>query len=427
MDDVDMQCALEASFASQQAERAAAKRQRQEECDQDLAVALTKSQEDFAQYQASVNLNEWKITNNEDVCKGSWDCTGCTLTNRPYEPSCRACNNKAPDHVLTFKEFPSIQFGLEIEIIISNGKHDGFTYESIASALSRFMEKPVRFEGYTHETRDHWKLVTDASIHGSSKDLCFELVSPILKDEEGLSSLRAIMDGVRRLGIATNTSCGFHVHVDAEQDSSPVASLPSLKRIAQCFVSLENALDLLVARSWDTSASKKTRRADNNRYCQSNRLAFGERSNRQRWQQLSAVQSKQQLVSLINPSGDRYRKLNLTNITKQNRPSTIEFRQHGGVQDLQEAEAWVRLTLLFCQNSALGGLAVNACCLPEGCDVRDELLALFRLVADDGLEQFFVVERRLFSDLRQEWTCRACRRKFRTSRSLSQHKEACGH
>lgn len=328
---------------------------------------------------------------------------------------------------MTFKELPHICFGLEIEIVIPNGKRDGFTLQSIAHNLSRFMEKPVRFEGFTHETRNYWKIVTDSSVQSGNgnNDLCFELVSPVLQGEMGLSFMRLIMDSVRRLGISTNSSCGFHVHVDAED--GPLASLASLKRIAQCFVSLENAFDLLVALSWDDSDT--SRKTDKNRYCKSNRLAFGQRSNRQRWRQLSCVQTEQELVDLMNPSGDRYRKLNLTNITKSDRPSTCEFRQHGGVEDLQEAEAWVRLLLLFCQNAAHGGQRVEMCLMPEGTPAKNELLALFQMVNCDGLEQFFAVERRLFAESRltQEWECGECRRIFHSSRSLSQHKQACGH
>ena len=435
--DNDLARAIEASFASQRQEAAiqsdvqfAAKLQ-QMEADQELAMALTESGQDHMERQVNIQVEEWKVLISQDRCQGSWDCRNCTLINRPYEPQCSACHAKPPLHVLTYTEMPSIRFGLEIEIIIPNGRQDGFTLQSIAENLSRLMDAPVRFEGYTHKTTNYWKIVTDASVNsGDDKDLCFELVSPVLQGEQGLSSLRGIMDSVRRLGISTNASCGFHVHVDAEEDRSPVGSLTSLKRISQCFVSLENAFDVLVALSWDKETTNGGRRANKNRYCQSNRLVFGEKSNRQRWKQISSVGNKNELVALINPSGDRYRKLNLTNITKPDRPSTCEFRQHGGVEDLQEAEAWVRLLLCFCDNVARGGFKKEACLMPEGSSPKDELLALFHMVGCDGLEQFFAVERRLFLEGRvasSEWECSKCWRKFASSRSLAQHKEARGH
>jgi len=421
-DDNDLQRAIEASFVSRQQEE----QDEQEKEDTELAMALIESGHEHEERQVISQMTEWKVSSTQDCHLGSWDCTKCTLTNDPYKTSCFACDSKAPLHVLTYTEMPSIRFGLEIEMIVPNGKRDGFTLQSIADSLSRFMEKPVRYEGYSHTTTDYWKIVTDASISNEKHDMCFELVSPVLQGEAGLSSMRSIMDAVRRLGISTNASCGFHVHVDAEEHSI-VGNLQSLRHIAQCFVSLENAFDLLVALSWDDMSN--SRRADKNRYCKSNRLLFGNKSNRQRWNQLCSVYTKRELVALMNPSGDRYRKLNLTNIVKVDRPCTCEFRQHGGVEDLQEAEAWVRLLLLFCQNASRGGKNVEACLLPEGTSPKKELMTLFQLVACDGLEQFFFVERRLFSEdrLTQEWECGVCRRKFNSSRSVSQHKEACGH
>eukprot|EP00560_Eucampia_antarctica_P003841 CAMPEP_0197836318 /NCGR_PEP_ID=MMETSP1437-20131217/28531_1 /TAXON_ID=49252 ORGANISM="Eucampia antarctica, Strain CCMP1452" /NCGR_SAMPLE_ID=MMETSP1437 /ASSEMBLY_ACC=CAM_ASM_001096 /LENGTH=57 /DNA_ID=CAMNT_0043442383 /DNA_START=101 /DNA_END=271 /DNA_ORIENTATION=+ len=52
----------------------------------------------------------------------------------------------------------------------------------------------VHYRGYTHETSDTWKIVTDSTIQENqiNQDLCFELVSPILCGNKGLQSLRSI-------------------------------------------------------------------------------------------------------------------------------------------------------------------------------------------------------------------------------------------
>jgi hypothetical protein len=117
----------------------------------------------------------------------------------------------------------------------------------------------------------------------------------------------------------------------------------------------------------------------------------------------------------------------MTNISEPSKPSTIEFRHHGGVEDIREAEAWVRLVVLFCQKIAATTTALIL--LPETSSPESELRALFDLVDCPGLEQFFTVERRLFANhrLQNEWQCRICRRKFGTSRALAQHGAACGH
>lgn len=361
----------------------------------------------------------------------AWDCPVCTFANtRPYISHCVACHSKPPPGVLVFTDLNanSMRFGLEIELVMEHGRRDGFTCQDIADRMTQIGPPVVVFAGYSHETTiNEWKVVTDSSLQMNhpNQDVCFELVSPILQGEAGCQSLRTVMENVCKLGIGINASCGFHVHVDAEKRTSVLGKLEPLKRMAQCFVSLENAFDLLVGLSWDNDTT--IRRGNGNRYCRSNRLAFGECSNAQRWQRIAAVTSRAELVHLINPDGDRYRKLNLTNITKTSRPSTVEFRHHGGVEDIQEAEAWVRLLLLFCHNAGQG---VSQCCLlPETATPQDELRALFALVHCQGLEQYFVVERRLFDSnrLSNDWQCRVCRRTFRTSRSLAQHAAASRH
>ena len=373
-----------------------------------------------------------KVEMTNDKNKGCWDCNICTYTNNPYQSKCKMCHNKAPCHILTFdnKYYRNIPFGVEIEIIIPHGKLDGFTFESIANSMTKLGPEAIHFSGYTHTTTTHWKMVTDSSLKENNRDqdLCFELVSPVLIGEKGLSSLRNIMSNVRSIGISTNTSCGFHVHIDATDNDSEhsIGSLLGLKRIAQHFVSLENAFDLIVARMGHNQTVKTgiSRRANNNKYCQSNRILFGERSNRQRWFCISNVQTKEELVTLINP--DRYRKLNIKNVINRDRPSTIEFRQHGGVEDIQIAEAWVRLVLSFCYNASRTD---EVCILGESATPHDELHRLFQLVQCEGLQQFFTMDRKLFSNysLANQWKCRVCRRLFDTSRSLAQHVAACGH
>ena len=151
-------------------------------------------------------------------------------------------------------------------------------------------------------------------------------------------------------------------------------------------------------------------------------------SNRQRWNTISEAQTKHQVVALMNPNRDRYRKLNLTNVIKSNRPSTIEFRHHGGVEDLRETEAWVRLVMAFCENAARNDNE-DYLLLHESSGVEDEVRALFRLIKCRGLEQVFILDRRLFAQNRMKnvWTCKVCRRQFADCRSLSQHCSATGH
>ena len=415
----------------QASEQLAQSLQIQEEQTEQLTLALHESFSTNKKRKLNQKLNayatNYTIDRSQGKHVGCWDCPACTLVNIPYAPKCSACRAIAPSHVLTFEKLPSLRFGLEVEIVIPYGKTDGFSLESIAKDLTSLGPEKVEFLGYTHVISDSWKIVTDSSIqanNGVHEDLCFELVSPILQGEgeNGLGQMRNIMDNVRKIGIETNASCGFHVHVDAEKGSQ-IAGLPALKSISQCFISVENAFDLLVSN--DNGARRRT---NQNTYCKSNRIAFAQKSNRQRWNELTLVRNKYQLVGKMNPHKDRFRKINLTNIVKDNRPSTCEFRHHGGVQDLQEAEAWVRLILAFCCNATHNDMA-KGCLLHEEAKVKDEVRALFDLAGCQGLEQFFTVDRELFTEekMKNEWRCKICRRSFVSSRSLSQHCAAVGH
>jgi hypothetical protein len=436
-----LQQVQEEQLALQQALRAS-----QTEADQQLARQLAAAQEaEVAQQHEQIHEEQWKYYDTvlqertQERQQGSWDCPRCSLVNPPFQPTCRACQGSAPSHVLVFQPLlGSCRFGVELEMILTNGKRDGFTYQSLAQNLTPLIQpQTIQYCGYTHETMECWKIVTDASVVGDNNngvqqhDLCFELVSPVLDGEDGISQLRHMLESIRRLGIAVNQSCGFHVHVDATH-----MALPNLQRICQCFIALEDAFDLLVERTWDNAvAVARTRNhhprraADSNQYCRSNRFVFGERSNQQIWNQIQDTRSIPHLVNLINPNMDRYRKLNLTNICRNNRPSTIEYRNHGCVDSLLEAESWVRLVLRFTQHAEIISTTTNACLLAQDTPQRTQVERLFDVVNCSGLEQYFCVERRLFSttSITNTWVCRTCRRHFASSRSLSQHCTALGH
>lgn len=426
------QATIAASIQMQASEELARSLQKAESEEQ-VAVAIHDSinsnQKRKLNEQMNTMATEYVIDRSEVKRVGCWDCPSCTLVNSPYASKCSACQSKPPIHVLVFYPLPSVRFGLEIEIVIPFGKRDGLTLKSVAKNLTLLGPEKVECLGYSHDTSQFWKIVTDSSIRGNNngdQDLCFELVSPVLKGEAGLAQLRSIMDNVSRIGISTNASCGFHVHVDAEA-GSPLSNLEALKSVSRCFVSLENAFDALVTHDGSTDNAVTNRRTNRNWYCQSNRLAFGQMSNRQRWRKLSSSTTVRHLVDLMNPHDDRYRKLNLTNLKKSNRPSTCEFRHHGGVQDLQEAEAWVRLILRFSVNAATKDNTL--CLLPEGSPVKEEVRALFDLIDCQGLEQLFVIDRKLFLEERMKnvWRCKVCKRPFSDSRALSQHCTSVGH
>ena len=139
-------------------------------------------------------------------------------------------------------------FGVELEFIAP----ETLNRNAIARALTRH-GIPSFDAGYTHETSERWKLVSDVSVRGDGNGM--ELVSPILRGQNGFDLLRKACDELVRLGCVANKTCGLHVHVGA-RDMSVVA----MRRLAIIYSDFETVLD---------SVMPTSRRLNNNQYLHS--------------------------------------------------------------------------------------------------------------------------------------------------------------
>jgi len=103
-------------------------------------------------------------------------------------------------------------FGVEIEY----SRPAVVTNQDIASRISaRGID--CRVEGYNHETRRWWKIVSDSSVRATTPDQIGrnEIVSPILSGENnGFIILNTVLEVLNDLGCTVNASCGLHVHHD---------------------------------------------------------------------------------------------------------------------------------------------------------------------------------------------------------------------
>lgn len=194
------------------------------------------------------------------------------------------------------------KFGIEIEAY-------NCTREKLASEL-RAAGIDVAVEGYNHTTRNHWKLVTDASLTGNNT---FELVSPVLEGEAGLKELEKVCWVLEFCDVKVNDSCGLHIHMDAAD-----FDLQTWKNLALSYKHLERVIDSFMPQS---------RRQ--NYYCKG-------------LSSISAVdiQAAQSINDLQAAFGNnRYRKVNLEAYARHR---TVEFRQHSGTTNFTKMENWVR-------------------------------------------------------------------------------------
>lgn len=290
----------------------------------------------------------------------------------------------------TVPNFASRRFGIEIEAF-------GMTRDAVANLLNNNGIN-CYVERYNHQTRDYWKVVTDSSIRFNSANFpgeSFELVSPPLSGEAGISQVIRVLDLLRANGAQVNNTCGLHVHVDI----SNTLSFSTVQTIARRFAAWEKHLDFFFTAN---------RRESKNRFCRGESYdliahenaimpnhgnlfggrypyveipedkrmdefgwlcALTEKHNRGLFTHLSR-QNQRSLQTLYNlcanyifPSqssslrdfisigfGDRYRKLNFNSYIQH---GTIEFRQLEGTLDSEKVAAWIEFCTSFIGESIL--------------------------------------------------------------------------
>jgi len=198
-------------------------------------------------------------------------------------------------------------WGVEIEFLSTVSR------EEVARRMS---EKGVRcyVEGYNHTTKEHWKVVTDASCG-------YELVSPPLKGDEGFRQLKIACEVLNELGAKVDRRCGLHVHHDARD-----FSVDTFKRVFALYIRYEDSIDELLPRS---------RRGSNNSYCKSLKGYDA----LEMLKQVRRCTTVERLSRVYN--NDRYYKINLQSYRRH---GTIEFRQHSGTVEYEKIKHWIVLT-----------------------------------------------------------------------------------
>lgn len=193
------------------------------------------------------------------------------------------------------------KFGIELEIVSIN--------RQTALRALRAVGINVQDESYNHSTRNHWKLVSDASVPSG-----FEVVSPVLHGEAGIEEAMTVAAALDDAGAGVNRSCGFHVHFDAAD-----LTVNDVKTIVKRYAAHEAEIDAIMPPS---------RRESHNTYCRS----------------LSGIPFERfmrsfNITELASVMGSRYYKVNLMSFQRH---GTIEFRQHSGTINANKIASWVR-------------------------------------------------------------------------------------
>lgn len=207
------------------------------------------------------------------------------------------------------------QFGVEVEFT-----RNGVVTSRIAQRITD-LGVPCEVEGYNHITRSHWKIVSDASCG-------YEIVSPILRGEDGFRQLKIVLDTLTEMGVHVNRSTGVHVHLDAND-----LTALDVKNIVKRYSDNEAEID-----QWFPSS----RRGDNNTYCQSVARGVGEIGSN------DFILDTQSAADAAGAVRTRFTKVNLASLTRY---GTIEFRQHAGSTDYAKISNWILFLQHFVEQS----------------------------------------------------------------------------
>lgn len=197
-------------------------------------------------------------------------------------------------------------FGVEIEAF-------GIKMQELETEL-RNAGINTNAEGYNHQTRDHWKIVRDASLQGANS---FEIVSPKLQGEDGLRQLKTVLLITRGLEAKTNKSCGVHIHFDASN-----FELETWKNLYKNYANLE---------TWIDGFMPASRRGNSNSYCHTMKVE------NYKTKIDNAVNLREIESNITNQS--RYYKLNTQSFWRQN---SVEFRQHGASVSFEKISNWIK-------------------------------------------------------------------------------------
>jgi len=160
-----------------------------------------------------------------------------------------------------------------------------------------------------------WTAVADSSLRGG-----FEVVSPILRGEDGLRQVKTVADALNEAGADANRRCGLHVHIGADR-----LTAAQMIDIVKRYADNEEEIDSLMPHS---------RRGNSATYCRSVK---------------NMELSGSTPTEVVRSAGhDRYKKVNLKSFVKH---GTVEFRHHSGTVNAAKITNWVRFLQSFVKAS----------------------------------------------------------------------------
>lgn len=226
-------------------------------------------------------------------------------------------------------------------------------------------------EGVTGALFDAWRLVDDFSVATRSAPWGMEMTSPLFRVYKGspwreeVRRTWAFLE--RNYEITTDVHCSTHVHISITRGFV----LEDLKRIAQCIIHFEPAIEALVPPERRGNHYSKSNWLDNPVF------ASKDKSPREAIQEIGRAKTREEVVQLMTPGKDSYYTWNFQSLA---RLKTIEFRKGSPSRNAREALAWAEFTMTF---------------ILSAMQTEDPPRYLDRIAPNvDGLKRFLLQEKR---------------------------------
>ena len=239
-------------------------------------------------------------------------------------------------------------FGIEIETASPVSR------ERLAERMQEILGDTfqVKAEGYNHRdtTENKWKIVSDSTIRTTtSHPHQAEIVSPILKGQDGLNKLEKVLSAMNEVGVTVNKSCGIHVHHDAL-----MLNTEQMIKLSQFYAFYETVLDGL------QPMSRRARNSYN--YPMKHRTdtaltLFDEMESKKSlhsWieRERTAEHKSNNMYRAFSGQFARNCKVNILHAYNQH--TTIEFRHHSSSTEFLKLKNWIILTqaiMVFASNN----------------------------------------------------------------------------
>jgi Putative amidoligase enzyme len=226
----------------------------------------------------------------------------------------------AEGSTLSFPLLPSQRtFGFEAEFF-------GITPSVATQALAQ-VGIIAPYVGYTHEGTTEWKIVTDQSVtsRGTGLHRGLELVSPVLRGEEGMALAAKAVNALQAAGGKTDKTCGLHIHLGMDGLTGS-----QVIKVLDLYSANQANINSLIAKSrWNNIFCQPIDTYTRHSRCVTTfEAATTSRETREARRYLSNY--------------DRYHAVNLCAYAKY---GTVEFRQHQGTLSGEKLTSWVRFLM----------------------------------------------------------------------------------